>query len=71
MKTKTKKPRCKNVIAILNNKVGTYPFVREEIWPPFGDFAMGPGYFAVLKVEGAGSNNEVIVSLDTVIFLKD
>lgn len=71
MKTKTKKARCKNVVAILNNKIAVYPLVREEIWPPYGDFADGPSYFAVLRVEGAGSNNEVIVSLDTVMFLKD
>jgi len=71
MKRKIKKARCKEVLAILINKVGVYPLIREEIWPPYGDFADGPSHFAVLKVEGAGSNNEVMVSIDTVMFLKN
>lgn len=71
MKKKVKKARCKKVVAILLNQIGIYPLVREELWPPYGDFADGWAHFAVLKVEGAGSNNEVMVSIDTVMFLKD
>jgi hypothetical protein len=71
MKTKTKKARCKNVIAILNNKVGTYPLLREEIWPYTGDMDYNDYHCAVLQVEGAGSNNEVMVCISCVLFLKD
>ena len=71
MKIKTKKARCKKVAAILFNEIRVYQLVREEIYPAMSDFDDNDRHMAVLKVEGAGSNNEVIVSIDTVMFLKD
>ena len=71
MKIKKRKARCKKVLAILNNKIGIYDLVREDIYPPRGDFDINPAHFAILRVIGAGSYNEVLVSIDTVMFLKD
>ena len=70
MKIKTRKPRCKQVLAVLNNKLETLETIREETYPPKGDFADGPIELMVVKKEGAGSNNEVLFAMSTVIFLK-
>lgn len=71
MKKKVKKARCKKVVAILCNQIGIYDLLREEIYPYMGDMDYEDSHVAVLRVKGAGSNDEVIVSIDTVMFLKD
>jgi hypothetical protein len=70
MKIKTRKPRCKQVLAVLCNKLETLETIREEIYPPATDFDCGQYVVMVVKKEGAGSNNEVMIPMSTVIFLK-
>lgn len=70
MKIKTRKPRCKKVLAVLCNQLETLETIREEVYPPMGDFDNGPQEIMVVRKEGAGSNNEVMIALSTVIFLK-
>lgn len=67
MKTlvRRRKPRCKQVLAILGNRLKTVELVREEIHPQTGDFAMGPLEVVVVKYEGS----EVSVPLQSVVFL--
>lgn len=67
---KKRKARCKQVMAVLNNKIETLPLLREEIYPPMGDFADGPTEVAICHLKGAGSFDEVIIPLQSVIFLK-
>lgn len=70
MKKKIRKARCKQVLAVLCNKLETLDTIREEVYPPIGDFDLGPQEVMVVRKEGAGSNNEVMIALSTVIFLK-
>lgn len=70
MKVKKRKARCKQVLAVLCNKLETLDTIREEVYPPVGDFEMGPNEIMVVRKEGAGSNNEVMIAMSTVVFLK-
>lgn len=57
--------RCKQVLVILNNRIETVESVREEVYPPVGDFAEGPLEFAVVRWHGL----EVLVPLECVMVL--
>ena len=70
MKIKKRKPRCKKVLAILCNQIEMLECIREEVYPPSGDFDYGSNEFMVVKKEGAGSFNEVMVPMSCVVFLK-
>ena len=71
-KVKTLKPRCKRVLVILNNKLETVKLVREEIYPPAGDFDTNEHHMAVVDYNiGNIHSVEVYVSIDMVVFLKD
>ncbi len=67
MKTKVRRARCKQVLAILINRLETIELIREEIHPPIGDFAKGPLEMAVVRWNGL----EVSVPLECVVFLRD
>ncbi len=66
-----KKARCKQVQAILSNKLETFDLLREETYPCLGDFPDNPQTYAIVRVKGAGSFDEVLVPIHCVIFLKD
>ena len=70
MKYKKRKPRCKQVLAVLCNKLETLETIREEVYDPVGDFADSPLEMMVVRKEGAGSFNEVSIPMSCVIFLK-
>jgi len=70
LKTKTRKPRCKLVLAILGNEMKTLELLREETYPLFGDFTDESSSYAVCRVLGAGSYDEVYIPIQCVIFLK-
>lgn len=65
MKAKVRRARCKQVLAILCNRLETVDLIREEIHPPTGDFAEHPLEVAVVRWYGL----EVVVPLDCVVFL--
>jgi len=65
IKVKVHRARCKQVVAILCNRLETVDLIREEIHPPTGDFAENPLEVAVVRWFGL----EVIVPLDCVVFL--
>lgn len=61
-----RRPRCKKVLAILDNRLETVPLLREEEHDPIGDFPEEPVQIAVVRFR----DMDVHVSLDTVVFLK-
>jgi len=65
-----KKARCKQVLAILSNKLETFKLLREESYPLIGDFS-APQTYAIVQVKGAGSFDEVLIPVECVVFLKD
>jgi hypothetical protein len=65
-KPRIRRARCRNVLAILNNRIETVDLLREEEYDPVGDFQEGPIQFAVVRFRDL----DVHVSLDTVVFLK-
>ncbi len=69
-KVKRKTARCRQVLAVLNNKLETLEFLREETYPDAGDFGDGPIEMAICRVKGAGSLNEVMIPMSCVVFLK-
>jgi len=71
MKIKKRKARCKKVLAILCNEIKALELLREEVYPPVGDFADGPTEYAICRLKGAGSFDEVIIPLCSVIFLQN
>ena len=74
LKKKTKKARCKHVMAVLNNKLETLDTVREEHWPPIGDFDPDEGYtFVVVQWPGQPKDKYPYIHIpaQTCIFLKD
>jgi hypothetical protein len=70
MKVKKRKARCKQVLAVLCNKLETLECLREVIYPPFGDFADSPLECMVCRYKGAGSYDEIEIPMSCVIFLK-
>ena len=62
---KTRHPRCKQVLVILNHRLETLDLVREQVHPPVGDFAEEPLELAVVRWHGL----EVLVPLECVVFL--
>lgn len=64
-KRKVRRARCKQVLAILCNRLETVELIREEVHPPIGDFAENPIEVAVVRWYGL----EVVVPLDCVVFL--
>ena len=64
-KIKVRPARCKQVLAILLNRVETLELIREEAHPPIGDFAEAPLQMAVVRWNGL----EVYVPLECVVFL--
>lgn len=66
MKVKTRKPRCKKVLVILDNKVQTLDLIKEKVYPVMGDFDVSPAEFAIVRHE----NGPVHVALTSVVFLK-
>lgn len=69
---KTKKARSKRVMAILDNKIETLITVREEHWPPYGDFDPDQGYdFVVVQWPGHPEYPHIHIPAQTCIFLKD
>ena len=69
-KVTKKKARCKRVLAIVNNHLGTFDMIREETYPPAGDFADGPLTVAIVKWED-GDGMEIQIPINCVVFLKD
>lgn len=65
MKFKVRRARCKQVLAILCNRLETVELIREEVHPPIGDFAANPTEVAVVRWYGL----EIAVPLDCVVFL--
>ena len=53
------------MLAILLNRLETLDLIREEVHPPFGDFAPDALQMAVVRSNGL----EVYVPLECVIFL--
>ena len=70
-KVTKKSARCKLVQAILSNKLETFELLREETYPWLNDFDNTPHTYAVVRVKGAGSFDEVMVPIQCVVFLKD
>lgn len=70
MKTKIKKARCQKVMVVLNNELVTADLLREETYPPYGDFAEGPITYAIIKYDSSVAP-EVMVPIDCVVFLKN
>jgi len=74
-KPKTKKARCKKVLAIVNNKLSTFDLLREVAYPPVGDFADDPLEMAVIRYEvssnGRHEETEVQIPIVCVVFVKD
>jgi hypothetical protein len=70
MKVKSKKPRCKYVVAIVGNRIQEFELLREETYPPRGDFDITPFTVAVVRHFGAGSDDEIMIPISTVMFLK-
>lgn len=71
MKIKKRKPRCKKVLAILCNQIEMLECIREEVYSTINNFDLdAPDEFMVVKKEGAGSFNEVMIPMSCVIFLK-
>ena len=66
-KIRIRPPRCKHVLVVLNNRLETLRLVREEIYPPIGDFDHGSSQVAVVEWCGL----EVHVALDCVVFLRN
>lgn len=64
-KARTRRPRSKQVLVILNNRIEIVELIREETHPPVGDLADDPLNLAVVRWLGL----EVLVPLECVIFL--
>ena len=65
-KIRRRRPRCKQVLAVLNNRLETVPLLREETHAQTGgDFEVGPLEVAVVRYAGT----EVSVPLHSVVFL--
>ena len=62
---KRRPARCKQVLVILNSRIETVELIREEVYPPVGDFAEDPLELAVVRWHGL----EVSVPLECVMFL--
>ena len=71
MKYKKLKPRCKNVLVILDNKIQVCKLIREEIYPPTGDFETENIHLAIIEYSVNNKNLEVMIGINYVIFLKD
>jgi hypothetical protein len=67
MKFKVRRARCKQVLAILLNRLETVELIREEVHPPIGDFAEEPLELAFVRWYGL----EVSLPLECVVFLSD
>lgn len=65
IKVKVRRARCKQVLAILVNRLETVELIRQEVHPPVGDFAEGPLELAVVRWNGL----EVYLALKCVVFL--
>ena len=61
-----RKPRCKQVLVVLNNKLETLDLVREEVYPPQSDFDDENLELAVVRYHNGW---EVYVALECVVFL--
>lgn len=61
-----RKPRCKQVLVVLNNKLETLELVREEVYPPQSDLDDGNLELAVVRYHNGW---EVYVALECVVFL--
>lgn len=74
MKVTKRKPRCKRVLAIIRNKIEEFELLREDTYPPMGDFQEYPQTVAVLRYPSEEPHRkfapEIIVSIECVIFLK-
>ena len=64
-KVRRRPARCKQVLVILNNRIETAKLIREEVYPPGGDFAEDVLEMAVERWHGL----EVSVPLECVMFL--
>ena len=64
-KSRRRRARCKHVLAAIDHRIETLELIREEIFPPVGDFAYEPEEFAVVRWLGL----EVYVPLESVVFL--
>ena len=64
-KLKVRRPRCKQVMAILLNRLETLDLIREEVHPPVGDFATDALEVAVVRWNGL----TVYVPLECVVYL--
>jgi hypothetical protein len=67
MKVKVRRTRCKQVLAILLNRLETVELIREEVHLPIGDFAEGPLALAFVRWNGL----EVCLPVECVVFLGD
>jgi hypothetical protein len=66
MKKRIRRARCKLVLAVLNNRLETLELLREEVYPPVGDFPKHPMEIAVVRWNG----RNVYIPLDSVVFLR-
>ncbi len=64
-KVRRRPARCTQVLVILNSRIETVELIREEVYPPVGDFAEDPLELAVVRWHGL----EVSIPLECVMFL--
>ena len=64
-KIRRRPARCKQVLVILNSRIEAVELIREEVYPPVGDFAEDALEMAVVRWHGL----EVSVPLECVMFL--
>ena len=64
-KVRSRPARCAQVLVILNGRIETVEFIREDVYPPVGDFAEDALQLAVVRWHGL----EVSVPLECVVFL--
>lgn len=67
-----RKARCKRVMAVLDNRIERLETVREETFPPQGDFDDSDGHhFMVVKWPNQPTYPYIHIPLQSVIFLYD
>jgi len=74
MKVTRRKPRCKRVLAIIRNKIEEFELLREDTYPPMGDFPEGDVTYAILRypsdIPHRKNAPEILVAMECVIFLQ-
>ncbi len=68
-KKRIRKARCKYVLAILNCNIEKFKLLREEIYPPVGDFDEFMTYAVCFSKNLLFK--EIMIPINCVVFLKD